>query len=113
MMPSRQAVAPGPPTATSSPESFSAAATLCSKSWLSNGLVKNANTPRCVALTASGIVPCAVKMITGNAGCWRWMASNNCRPSIPGMRMSVITVAGRAIAMAASAVSPLSAVRTR
>ena len=32
---------------------------------------------------------------------------------MPGMRMSVITAAGRATASAASAVSPLSAVRTR
>jgi len=31
---------------------------------------------------------------------------------MPGMRRSVMTVAGRAMAMAASAVSPLSAVRT-
>ena len=35
------------------------------------------------------------------------------RPSMPGMRRSVTTAAGRATAIAASAVSPLSAVRTR
>ena len=90
-----------------------AAATFCSSSWLSNGLVRNPKTPRCVAATASGIVPCAVRMITGSAGCWRWIASNSCRPSMPGIRRSVITAPGRATASAASAVSPLSAVRTR
>ena len=52
-----------------SPATRSAAATFCSSSWLSNGLVRKPNTPRCVAATASGIVPCAVRMITGSAGC--------------------------------------------
>ena len=60
-----------------SPATRSAAATFCRSSWLSNGLVRNPNTPRCVAATASGIVPCAVRMITGNAGCSRWIASNS------------------------------------
>jgi hypothetical protein len=45
------------------PESFAASATFCSNAWLSNGLVRKPNTPRSVALTASGIVPCAVRMM--------------------------------------------------
>jgi hypothetical protein len=31
-------------------------------------LVKNENTPRRVAVTASGIVPCAVRITTGSDG---------------------------------------------
>jgi hypothetical protein len=97
----------------SSPESETAAATFCSSSWLSNGLVRKPNTPRCVAETASGIVPCAVRMMTGIAGCWRWIASNSWWPSMPGILRSVITSAGRVTAIAASAASPLAALRTR
>ena len=39
-----------------------------SNSVRSTGLVRNASAPLCVAFTASGIVPCAVSMITGHAG---------------------------------------------
>ena len=87
-------------------ESRIASATVSSRTFGSNGFVKNEKTPRRVALTASGIVPCAVRMTTGNEGESRWMASNSAMPSMPCMRRSVITVCGRATARLASAASP-------
>jgi len=45
-----------------------ASATVSSSTLGSKGLVKNENTPRRVAATASGIVPCAVKITTGSDG---------------------------------------------
>jgi hypothetical protein len=113
MMPARHSAADSSLAWGRSPASFSADATSCSSSWLSKGLVRNPNTPRCVADTASGMVPCAVRMMTGSAGCCRCTASKSCRPSMPGIRRSVISTPGRTTASAASAVSPLSAVRTR
>jgi len=62
--------------------------------------------PRRVALTASGMVPCAVRISTGSEGESRWMASNSAMPSIPCMRRSVTTTWGRDTASAASAASP-------
>ena len=53
-------------------ESFSACSTCASSSRASNGFGRNPKTPRRVASTASGIVPCAVRMITGRVGaCFR------------------------------------------
>ena len=45
-----------------------ASATVSSSTLGSKGLVKKLNTPRRVALTASGMVPCAVRINTGIAG---------------------------------------------
>ena len=50
------------------PETLSAFCTWSSSSCLSTGLVRNANAPLCVACTASGIVPCAVRMMTCSPG---------------------------------------------
>ena len=59
------------------------------------------------------ISPNAVITITGRFGSLARAASSTPNPSMPGMRRSVTTTAGRAIDTAASAASPLSAVRTR
>ena len=75
-------------------------------------MVRKPNTPRWVADTASGMVACAVRMMTGRVGCWRWIASNSASPSMPGILRSLITAAGRPMERAASAASPESAVRT-
>ena len=64
-------------------------------------------------LRMPGIVPCAVRIITGSVGCCALICSKSCMPSIPGMRKSVTTTAGLATAICASADSPLSAERTR
>ena len=112
MMPERHSLSSSPGGALS-PDMLRAEATFCSSSWLSKGLVRYPKTPRWVALTASGMVPCAVRMMTGIAGYWRWIASNSCSPSMPAIRRSVTTSAGRATAIDARAASPLSAVRTR
>ena len=77
MMPARHSAAGSSLLGDASPASFSAEAAICSSSWLSNGLVRKPNTPRCVADTASGIVPWAVRMITGSAGCCRCTASKS------------------------------------
>ena len=61
---------------------------------------------RRVAVTASGIVPWAVRITTGSEGESRWIASNSAMPSIPCMRRSVTTTCGRDTASAASAASP-------
>ena len=52
-------------------------------------------TPRLVAATASGMVPCAVRIITGSVGAVAWMASNKAMPSIPSIFRSVITKRAR------------------
>ena len=83
-----------------------ASATVSSSTFGSKGFVRNENTPRRVAETASGMVPCAVRITTGSEGESRWMASNSAMPSMPCMRRSVITVCGRATARLASAASP-------
>jgi len=88
------------------PESFSASATVSSSTLGSKGLVRKENTPRRVAVTASGIVPCAVRITTGSDGASRWIASNSAIPSMPCMRRSVTTTCGRDTASAASACSP-------
>ena len=103
----------GAPPSRASPATDAACATFLSNSCGSNGLVKKPNTPRCVAATASGIVPCAVRIITGSVGCCALICSKSCMPSIPGIRKSVTTTAGLATAICASADSPLSAERTR
>ena len=94
------------------PESRSASATVSSSTLGSKGLVRKPNTPRRVAATASGIVPCAVRITTGSAGASRWMASNNARPSMPAILKSVITSCGGDTAIAASVAWPDSAVTT-
>src|SRR5258706_98287 len=83
-----------------------ASATVSSSTLGSKGLVRNENTPRRVAVTASGIVPCAVRITTGSEGESRWIASNSAIPSIPCILRSVTTTCGRATASAASAASP-------
>jgi hypothetical protein len=93
-----------PPAA--GPESRSASATVSSSTLGSKGLVRNENTPRRVAATASGIVPCAVRITTGIEGESRWIASNSAMPSMPCMRRSVTTICGLATARAARAASP-------
>ena len=80
-----------------------ASATVSSSTFGSKGLVRKPNTPRRVAVTASGMVPCAVRMTTGSEGDSRWMASNSAMPSMPSMRRSVTTTCGRDTASAASA----------
>ena len=45
-----------------------ASATVSSSTLGSKGFVKKENTPRRVAATASGMVPCAVKITTGSDG---------------------------------------------
>ena len=45
-----------------------ASATVSSSTLGSKGLVRKLNTPRRVALTASGMVPCAVRINTGSEG---------------------------------------------
>ena len=89
-------------------ESRIASATVSSSTFGSNGFVKKEKTPRRVAVTASGIVPCAVRITTGSDGESRGIASNSAMPSIPCMRKSVTTTCGRDTASAASAASPLS-----
>jgi hypothetical protein len=64
MMPSRHSS----PSPCGAPERRSASATVSSSTLLSNGFVRNPNTPRRVASTASGIVPCAVRITTGRSG---------------------------------------------
>jgi hypothetical protein len=83
-----------------------ASAVVSSSTFGSKGLVRNENTPRRVAETASGMVPCAVRITTGSEGESRWMASNRPMPSMPCMRRSVITTCGRATARLARAASP-------
>src|SRR5688500_10224543 len=83
-----------------------ASATVSSSTFGSKGLVRNEKTPRRVAVTASGIVPCAVRISTGSEGESRWIASNSAIPSMPCMRRSVTTTCGRDTASAASAASP-------
>ena len=87
-------------------ESRIASATVSSRTFGSNGLVKNEKTPRRVAATASGIVPCAVRITTGSEGDSRWIESNSPIPSIPCILKSVTTTCGRATASAATAASP-------
>ena len=76
-------------------ESRIASATVSSSTFGSNGLVRKLNTPRRVAVTASGMVPCAVRITTGSEGESRWIASNSAIPSMPCMRRSVTTTCGR------------------
>src|SRR5687768_2028460 len=83
-----------------------ASATVSSSTLGSKGLVRNENTPRRVAVTASGMVPCAVRISTGSEGESRWIASKSAIPSMPCMRRSVTTTCGRDTASAASAASP-------
>src|SRR5581483_517366 len=73
-----------------------ASAVVSSSTLGSKGFVRNENTPRRVADTASGIVPWAVRITTGSEGESRWMASNSAMPSMPCMRRSVITTCGLA-----------------
>src|SRR6185295_2280924 len=87
-------------------ESRIAWATVSSRTFGSNGFVKKENTPRRVAATASGIVPCAVSITTGSDGEFWWIASNSARPSMPCILRSVTTTCGRATARLASACSP-------
>ena len=68
-----------------------ASATVSSRTLGSKGLVRNEKTPLRVAVTASGMVPCAVRITTGSEGESRWMASNSAMPSMPCMRRSVTT----------------------
>ena len=72
-------------------ESRIASATVSSSTFGSNGLVRKLKTPRRVAVTASGMVPWAVRINTGSEGESRWMASNSAIPSMPCMRRSVTT----------------------
>ena len=83
-----------------------ASATVSSSTLGSKGLVRNENTPLRVAVTASGMVPWAVRISTGSEGESRWMASKSAMPSMPCMRRSVTTTCGRATDSAASAASP-------
>jgi hypothetical protein len=63
MMPARQSS-----VTLAKPDTLSAEA-ICSSSWsFSTGFVRKAKAPLFVAVTASGIVPCAVRRITGRAG---------------------------------------------
>ncbi len=87
-------------------ESRIASATVSSSTLGSKGLVRNEKTPLRVAVTASGMVPCAVRITTGSEGESRWMASNSAIPSMPCMRRSVTTTCGRDTARAARAASP-------
>src|SRR5512134_3648431 len=96
----------GSPEAAGGLESRIASATVSSSTLGSKGLVRNENTPRRVAVTASGIVPCAVTITTGSEGLSRWIASNSAIPSMPCMRRSVTTTWGRATASDANAASP-------
>ena len=50
------------------PEMRRAFCTWSSSSCLSTGFVRKPNAPSCVACTASGMVPCAVRMITLSPG---------------------------------------------
>ena len=83
-----------------------ASATVSRSTLGSKGFVKKENTPLRVALTASGMVPCAVRITTGSEGESRCMASNSAMPSMPCMRRSVTTTWGRDTARLASAASP-------
>ena len=87
-------------------ESRMASATVSSSTLGSKGLVRKLNTPRRVAITASGIVPCAVRITTGSDGESRWIASNSAIPSIPAILRSVTTTCGRDTDSADSAASP-------
>ena len=110
-MPARQAVSSssGPSSIPPRARAFSIWARSC---WLSKGLVRKLNTPLLVASMASGIVPWAVRMMTGRVGCFLLMAWNRAMPSIPGMRKSVITRWGRNTETSTRAFSALSATAT-
>ena len=70
--------------------------TWSSSSCLSTGLVRKPNAPICVACTASGIVPCAVRMMTLQPRVARLCSSlSRPMPSIWSMRRSVMTSSGR------------------
>ncbi len=96
----RQAsISPPSVAASEAPSIASALAMMSSKALPSNGLVRYVNTPRDVASTASGMVPCAVSRITGSDGCCTRIASNSARPSLPGNCTSLSTSCGRSIAI--------------
>ena len=72
-------------TSGTEPDTFMARSTVSMSSSLSIGLVRKPNAPLWVAVTASGMVPCAV-MMTGPAGPATWSAilsAGRCRPSCP------------------------------
>ncbi len=96
----RQAsISPPSVAASEAPSIASALAMMSSRALPSNGLVRYVNTPRDVASTASGMVPCAVSRITGSDGCCTRIASNSARPSLPGNCTSLSTSCGRSIAI--------------
>jgi hypothetical protein len=90
----------------------SASLTTATSCPLSNGLVRNANAPSRVAVTASGIVPCAVRMMTGSAGIRSRSVLNSSSPSMPSIRRSVTTRSGISLAMCPSAARAPSTVTT-
>ena len=63
MMPARQSS-----VTLANPETLSAAPICSSSCSFSTGFVRKAKAPLLVAVTASGIVPCAVSRMTGRAG---------------------------------------------
>src|SRR4030081_714066 len=60
-----------------------ASATVSRRTLGSKGLVRKLNTPRRVAITASGIVPCAVRITTGSDGESRGIGSKHANPPPP------------------------------
>ncbi len=72
-------------------DAATARSTCPNSSAFSTGLIKKPNAPRCVACTASGIVPCAVMIITVKVGQRLFNSFRRSRPSMPPKRRSVIT----------------------
>ena len=91
------------------PDVLSARRTSSSSCSFSTGLVRNAKAPDWVAFTASGIVPCAVSMMTLRPGQRRCSSRSSAMPSISAMRRSVMTRSGRKRAMTESALAAFSA----
>ena len=94
------------------PEIRSAFCTWSRSSCLSTGLVRKPNAPICVACTASGMVPWAVRMMTFSPGQRFCSSLSSPMPSIWSMRRSVITRSGRKRLDADSACAALSTAST-
>jgi hypothetical protein len=94
------------------PEIRSAFATWSSSSCFSTGLVRNPKAPIWVACTASGIVPCAVRMMTLSPGQRDCSSLSSPIPSIWSMRRSLMTRSGLNRGAEASACAPLSTAST-
>ena len=77
-----------------------------------NGLVMKSVAPRCIASTASSTSPYAVRIITNNPGIADCACSMSSKPSIPGIRRSLMSISTDLVCKSASASSPEAAHNT-